>query len=115
MIYCKTDENGKISKVLETSDKEIAILNGYSTPCDREIVQVRDGSYKFANEVTSEDFMPTQKEINETKIARLKSELSATDYKTLKYVDGALSESEYAEVRAYRAELRRQINELEAE
>ena len=49
----------------------------------------------------------------EDKIAKLKGELASTDYKCLKYVDGALTESEYAEVKAYRAELREQINELE--
>ena len=56
---------------------------------------------------------PSQEEINAMEIARLKAKLSATDYKCLKYVDGALTESEYAEVKAYRAELRRKINELE--
>ena len=49
----------------------------------------------------------------QNKIEELKAQLSATDYKCLKYIDGALTEEEYAEVRAYRAELRRQINELE--
>lgn len=60
---------------------------------------------------------PTQQEIEKArvnaKIAQLKEELSSTDYKCLKYVDGALTEEEYADVKAYRAELRRQINELE--
>lgn len=56
---------------------------------------------------------PTQAELNAREIERLKAELSATDYKCLKYVDGALTESEYAEIKAYRADLRRQINELE--
>ena len=56
---------------------------------------------------------PTQEELNRAEVERLKAELSATDYKCLKYVDGALSDSEYAEVREYRAELRRKINELE--
>lgn len=52
---------------------------------------------------------PTQ----EAEIERLKAELAATDYKCLKYVDGALTEKEYAEVRAYRSELRAKINMLE--
>lgn len=55
---------------------------------------------------------PTQEELNAMEVKRLKSELSATDYKCLKYVDGALTEEEYAEVRAYRKELRQRINEL---
>lgn len=56
---------------------------------------------------------PTQEELNAAEVERLKAELSATDYKCLKYVDGAISESEYAKVKSYRAELRRKINALE--
>ena len=56
---------------------------------------------------------PTEEELNAIKVAQLKAELSATDYKCLKYVDGALTEEEYAEVKKYRASLRKQINELE--
>lgn len=56
---------------------------------------------------------PTQEELNAIEVERLKSELESTDYKCLKYVDGALSEEEYAEVKAYRAELRAKINELQ--
>ena len=55
----------------------------------------------------------TESEKKELKIMKLKSELASTDYKTLKWVDGALSDDEYAEVRAYRAELRQRINELQ--
>ena len=57
---------------------------------------------------------PTQEELNAIEVQRLKTELASTDYKCLKYVDGALSESEYAEVKAYRAELRAKINALES-
>ena len=56
---------------------------------------------------------PTEEELNAIKIEQLKAELSATDYKCLKYVDGALTEEEYAEVKAYRQELRNKINQLE--
>lgn len=112
MKYCKV-ENGKITELFETDDAELAELNGYTTPCDREIVQVHDGSYKFADEVTDADFLPTQEELNAEEVVRLKGELASTDYKCLKYVDGALTEQEYAEVKAYRASLRARINELE--
>ena len=54
----------------------------------------------------------TEAEKKELQIMKLKSELASTDYKTLKWVDGALSDEEYAEVRSYRAELRAKINEL---
>ena len=55
----------------------------------------------------------TEAEKKELQIMKLKLELASTDYKTLKWVDGALTDEEYAEVRAYRAELRAKINELE--
>ena len=56
---------------------------------------------------------PTQEELNATEVERLKAELATTDYKCLKYVDGALTDEEYAEVKEYRANLREQINQLE--
>lgn len=43
----------------------------------------------------------------------LKAQLAATDYKTLKYAEGELSEEEYAETKEYRKGLRVQINELQ--
>lgn len=46
-------------------------------------------------------------------IEELKAELSATDYKALKYMEGWLTEEEYAPVKAQRQALRDQINELE--
>lgn len=56
---------------------------------------------------------PTQQLLIEQQILEIKQELSETDYKCLKYVDGALSEEEYATVREYRQSLRDKINELE--
>lgn len=50
---------------------------------------------------------------NMLKIAELKSKLSATDYQAIKYAEGWLTEEEYALIKAYRQELRNQINELE--
>ena len=64
-------------------------------------------------EAEPEKYELTEEELRLQKIEQLKLELANTDYKTLKFVDGALTEEEYAEVRAQRAELRRQINELE--
>lgn len=43
------------------------------------------------------------------------AELALTDYYTLKYVDGELSEDEYAAIRERRARLRERVRELEAE
>lgn len=55
---------------------------------------------------------PTEEELNATKIAQLKAELSATDYKCLKWMEGALTDEQYAETKKHRAELRKKINEL---
>lgn len=51
---------------------------------------------------------------HDREIAELKKELAETDYKCLKFVDGALSEEEYAPIRAYRQALRDKINAEEA-
>ena len=45
----------------------------------------------------------------------LKAQLAATDYKTLKYAEGELTEEEYAETKEYRKGLRVRINELESQ
>ena len=89
-------------------------LNDYSATanwCNENNAMIVDtGEYYEVVEVPA----PTQEELNAIEIERLKAELASTDYKCLKYVDGALSESEYAEVKAYRQSLRARINELEA-
>ena len=54
-------------------------------------------------------------EFKAQKIAELKAELSATDYKALKFMEGWLTEEEYAPVKAERQKIRDRINELEAE
>lgn len=48
------------------------------------------------------------------KIDELKKKLQETDYKCLKYVDGALSKEEYEEVKKLRQSYRDEINKLEA-
>ena len=99
----------KFNKPLETQEQ----LYAYSSAaewCNSNNATIEDkGEYYEVVEVKP----PTQEEINAMEVERLKAELSATDYKCLKYVDGALSDEEYAEVKAYRASLRARINELE--
>jgi hypothetical protein len=100
----------KINKPLETQEQ----LDAYSQAaewCNNNNATIEDkGDYYEVVAVPP----PTQEELNAMEVERIKAELASTDYKCLKYVDGALSESEYAEVKAYRAELRQRINELEA-
>ena len=99
----------KFYKPLETQEQ----LDEYSKTaewCNENHATIEDkGEYYEVVEIPA----PTQEEINAMEIESLKAELASTDYKCLKYVDGALSESEYAETKAYRAELRNRINELQ--
>jgi len=48
------------------------------------------------------------------KLAKIRELIAATDYKCLKFVDGALTEAEYAETKAYREALRDAYNAVEA-
>ncbi len=48
-----------------------------------------------------------------TKLAEIKVKLSETDYKCLKYVDGDLTETAYAETKALRKSLRIAYNAIE--
>ena len=52
--------------------------------------------------------------IRKEEIDNLKDELARTDYKLYKYMDGSLSEEDYAPVKAQRQAWRDRINELEA-
>ena len=99
----------KINKPLETQEQ----LDEYSKTaewCNENHATIEDkGEYYEVVEIAP----PTQEELNAMEIEHLRAELASTDYKCLKYVDGALSESEYAETKAYRVESRQRINELQ--
>lgn len=77
-------------------------------------------------EVTQEEWAELTKQTGPTseqlaieekknQIASLKAELAKTDYQCLKFLEGWISEEDYAEIKAHRQSLRDQINELEAE
>ena len=51
----------------------------------------------------------------EQRIADLKLQLEATDYKAIKYAEGWMSEEEYAPIKAARQALRDEINALESQ
>ena len=69
-----------------------------------------DDTYKITEIVIPE---PTEYEKAQARIAELKQILKDADYKTSKYVDGEYTTEEWAEIVAERAEIRRQIRELE--
>lgn len=55
------------------------------------------------------------KEEKQAKIAVLKAKLTATDYKAIKYAEGAISEYDYIPVKQERQAWRNEINQLEGE
>lgn len=59
--------------------------------------------------------MNTRAEQINSEITALKQLLTNSDYKTLKYSEGLISDIEYAETKVYRENLRAQINQLEEE
>ena len=70
-------------------------------------IVVRDGDFSICLEYSQK-----QKE-QYAEIASLKKKLEETDYKALKYADGALSREEYEPVRKQRQKWRDRINEIE--
>ena len=57
----------------------------------------------------------SQEQQRQNRIAELKSLLAQTDYQAIKYAEGQLSASEYAEMKKQRQAWRDEINELETE
>jgi hypothetical protein len=53
--------------------------------------------------------------VKQRQISALKTKLTATDYKAIKYAEGLYSDEEYAPTKAERQALREQIRALEAE
>ena len=54
-------------------------------------------------------YVPTKEE----QVQALKAQLASTDYVAIKIAEGVATKEEYADVLAKRAELRKQINDLE--
>ena len=82
---------------------------------DKEISQNELQNYKPLE--YSDDFQTIilRELTNEEKIAELKQKLAETDYKCLKFVDGELTQAEYAETWQKRKQWREEINKLEKE
>lgn len=76
---------------------------------------VREGVLSVEDkELTPEQEQEIINIVSQQEIARLKFELKETDYYTLKYIEGALSEEVFKEKSAYRQTLRDRIEELES-
>lgn len=99
---------GKKLKADEYNADIAAELNANGWYCK----DISDGEYVYEVAVAPQ---PTEEEKIFNEIRLLKSQLTATDYKALKFSDGALTEEEYAPIRAQRQVWRDQINALEAQ
>ena len=69
-----------------------------------------NGTYKITEIVIPE---PTEYEKAQERIAVLKAEIAAVDYKQFKYLRGELTAEEWEEVKAYIQARTAEINELE--
>lgn len=56
---------------------------------------------------------PTQKELNQQKIQKLKQKLEETDYQAIKFAEGQISSDDYVFIREQRQQWRNEINKLE--
>jgi hypothetical protein len=81
----------------------------------RQNLVVREGVLTVENkELTPEQEQEITNIVSQQEITRLKFELKETDYYTLKYIEGALSEKVFKEKCVYRQALRDRIKELES-
>lgn len=80
----------------------------------RQMLKVIDKKLIVENLVLTEEQEKNIKQVEIiSQIEEQKQFLANTDYKALKFIDGALSEEEYAPIRIKRQETRDKINELE--
>ena len=113
-MQIQTDENNRITGY--------ATVGGFVDGAEVETIPegfaeaFQPGKYRYENGKILEDpdfTPPADNTALLNQIGELKAKLSETDYKALKYMEGWLTEEEYAPVKAQRQALRDQINELE--
>ena len=102
MFYVKFDKNGYISEFVEKeTENYIAVPNLNCRLVNGNIVDETNKILKL--------------EEKQKRIAELKQKLAETDYVCLKFVDGELTQAEYAETWQKRKQWREEINKLEKE
>lgn len=79
----------------------------------QELVKIDNHYVPVEREMTEEEMRSLETFTPEMQIQMLKKNLADTDYKALKFSDGALTEEEYASIRAQRQSWRDEINTLE--
>lgn len=115
-MQIQVDENGKITGY--------AAVGGFVGGIDIETVPENfeklfmPNRYIYESGLITEDpdfTPPADNTALLNQIGELKAKLSETDYKALKYMEGWLTEEEYAPIKAQRQALRDQINGLETQ
>lgn len=103
MYYYKTKDNKGTLKA-----KEEVINESW--------IQIEESEYNtITNEIQPKIVSNKEKMRARQEIMQLKVELSKLDYKTIKYIEGALSGEEFEEVKNAKQQMRNRINELEEE
>lgn len=70
--------------------------------------------YPYDECETVETYIPfTQTELAQREIAKLKDNLTKTDYQAIKFAEGLLTASEYEPIKEQRQDWRNEINKLE--
>ena len=112
MKYIKKDENGIV-----IAASEFQFDDSYELSAE-EYEFGFDGKLYSQTEMDSTEYVYLKQKFeketeNELKIYELKKNLAESDYKLLKFIDGSLTESEYAPIREQRQAWRDEINALE--
>ena len=102
MLYVRETPNGK---------KQYVDITGFRPVTDEEIAARTQEKEQALLEKQIKD----RKQELLAEIAAIRQLLDQSDYKQSKWLDGALSEEEYAPIREQRHEWREQINALEQE
>ena len=108
-------EDGRLGNMTQSAERAYKRGWNLSNNIPVEDVQVSDINHGYYPKElcpmkTEEDKLKDQYRIE---ITQLKTALSDTDYKAIKYAEGQISEDEYASVRAERQGYRDRINYLE--
>ena len=111
-MYYRLDSNGNII------DCSLVYYGSGCLKTDRAIIRDLKGQLVFEDEIDIKALEKEKKALEfendrQKYLGIVESRLRESDYKCLKFVDGALSESEYASIRAEREKLRLCYNELE--
>lgn len=120
MKYVRLNDENKIIEILPNNMTSLEIIkHWYGQDFALKCIQAPDNISENMYYENGEFIEETESETYKIKAARqrmevIKSLLSELDYKTLKYIDGDITEREYAPFKNQRAELRAEYRQIEA-